>query len=395
MPLYKSLGDPYPLLDVHCDGYVLTLYEQIPGGSPPSTTSSLSGSATTFSSSSITRASSTSSTSMSWQSSSTLAVTTGPQNGTSPGSSSSGLSTSGIIGIAIAVTLLGLIAAGLVLGILVHRQRQRRKVKDKAADEPGTHEPAPPHEMFTKSNTAELLGREKYGVGSPVIATEDRTEPAEVLAKEKLAYSENERLIAEKKDILSQVPPVPLKVPIPPRKDLNHSVTPAAHELSHEAISNQQELDAQLSAVPRAHELESDLSALREMDPQSRAELEEVLPEWVTRVELEAQRAIEIGGSEAEAAPSPSSTRHSISRKPIASPYPRSPGPSNTIEKVSDSAGDEETDEQGEARLKVLRERIGRIRADKERLLEIQRLAQLEEETKVEILAEQRRLTGN
>lgn len=283
--------------------------------------------------------------------------------------------------------MLGLIAAGLVLGILVHRQRQRRKVKDKAADEPGTHEPAPPHEMFTKSNTAELLGREKYGVGSPVIATEDRTEPAHVLAKEKLAYSENERLIAEKKDILSQVPPVPLKVPIPPRKDLNHSVTPAAHELSHEAISNQQELDAQLSAVPRAHELESDLSALREMDPQSRAELEEVLPE--------AQRAIEIGGSEAEAAPSPSSTRHSISRKPIASPYPGSPGPSNTIEKVSDSAGDEETDEQGETRLKVLRERIGRIRADKERLLEIQRLAQLEEETKVEILAEQRRLMGN
>jgi hypothetical protein len=287
------------------------------------------------------------------------------------------LSTSGIIGIAVAVTLLGLIAAGLALGILVHRQRQRRKAKDKAADEPGTHEPAPPHEMLTKSNTPELLGREKDGVRNPIIATEDRTE-----------------LIAEKKDILSQVSPGPINFPIPPWKDLNHSVTPAAHELSHEAIPNQQELNAQLSAFPRAHELESDLSALHEMDPQSQAELEGVLPEWVTRAELEAQRAIEIGGSEAQAAPSPSSTRHSISRKPIASPDPGSPGPSNTIEKVSDSAGDEETGEQGEVRLKVLRERIGRIRADKERLLEIQRLTQLEEETKAEILAEQRTSMG-
>jgi len=331
---------------------------------------------------------------MSWQSSSTLAVTAGPQNGTNPRSFSGGLSSGGKIGIAVAVTLLGLLAAGLVLGILVHRQRQRRKVKDKPVDEPGTHEPAPPHEMLTKSNTPELLGRAKDGVGSPVIATEDRTEPAEVLTKEKLAYSENKRLIAEKKDILSQVPPVPPKVPIPPRTDLNHSVTPVVHELSQEAIPNQQELDAQLSAVPRIHELESDLSALHEMDPQSQAELEEVLPEWVTRAELEAQRAIEIGGSEAEAAPSPSSTRHSISRKPIASPNLGSLGPSNTIEKVSNSAGDKETDEQREARLKMLRERIERIRADKERLLEIQRLTQLEEETKAEILAEQRRSMG-
>jgi hypothetical protein len=296
--------------------------------------------------------------------------------------------------IAVVVTLLGLLAAGLVLRILVHRQRQRRKVKDKPADELGTHEPAPPHEMLTKSNTPELLGREKDGVGSPIIATKDRTEPAEVLAKEKLAYSEDERLIAEKKDILSQVPPVPPKVPIPPRKDFNHFVTPAAHELSQEAIPNQQELDAQLSVVSRTHELESDLSALHEMDPQSQAELEEVLPEWVTRAELEAQRAIEIGGSEAEAAPSPSSTQHPSSRKPIASLDQGSPGPSNTIEKVNDSARDEETNEQGEARLKVLRERIERIRADKERLLEIQRLTQLEEETKAEILAEQRRSMG-
>jgi hypothetical protein len=45
----------------------------------------------------------------------------------------------------------------------------------------------------------------------------------------------------------------------------------------------------------------------------------------------------------------------------------------------------------GQTKLKVLQDRFERIRADKERLLEIQRLTQLEEETKAEILAEQRK----
>lgn len=53
-----------------------------------------------------------------------------------------------------------------------------------------------------------------------------------------------------------------------------------------------------------------------------------------------------------------------------------------------------ETDEQEEARMKVLRDRIERIREDRERLEQIQRLREMEEEAKAEIMAAARSSRG-
>jgi hypothetical protein len=285
------------------------------------------------------------------------------------------------------------------MGLLafVFRRRQQRKVKKSLheASEPG-FAGLPSHQLIIPDPPS----REDADALDPKFPDGDKIAPAEVLAEQKSAYLEDDLQLTEGKGKNSQVPPVPAKVPIPPPKVVDRAVTPTAYELSYEAIPSQQELDSPSSvAVLRSHELGSDLAAFHEMDPQNRSELEEVLPEWVTRAELEAQRAIDTGGSprevEAESVPSPSSPssaaspRHSISRKPIGTSSPGSSGPSHTAETKLENVEQGDATVHGQTKLKVLQDRIERIRADKERLLEIQRLTQLEEETKAEILAEQ------
>jgi hypothetical protein len=278
------------------------------------------------------------------------------------------------------------ILAGLVIffALWKRRNRTRESAGDAIESDSGGRGP---HELLTNSNTPELLGKEKSGAGRTELSTEAKTQEInskekngargnelitkanthEILGKEKTNTMASEVLSTEEMDAAAEVPAVPPKVPIPPPK---HSIAPTAYELSHQTA--------------RPPELDSEFSALHEMDPQSQAQ--EVLPEWITRAELEAQRAIEIGGSprdsRAESVSSPSSTRHSISKKPVGSPEP-----STALDTGPSDHGEEETDKQEEARLAVLRDRIERIRADKERLEQIQRLSQLEEETKAEIMA--------
>jgi hypothetical protein len=83
---------------------------------------------------------------------------------------------------------------------------------------------------------------------------------------------------------------------------------------------------------------------------------------------LEAQRASET--TNMENLPSP------VSRKPVIS--------------ASTSVASKDTEEQKEARLKILEDRIESIQADKERLEQLQRLTELEEVTKAEIMAVRR-----
>jgi hypothetical protein len=129
--------------------------------------------------------------------------------------------------------------------------------------------------------------REDADALDPKFPDEDKIAPAEVLTGQKSAYLEDDLQLTEGKGKNSQLPPLSAKVPIPPPKVVDCAVTPTAYELSYEAIPSQQELDSPSSvAVIRSHELGSDLAAFPEMDPQNRLELEEVLPEWVTRAEL-------------------------------------------------------------------------------------------------------------
>lgn len=231
-----------------------------------------------------------------------------------------------------------------------------------------------PHEMVTKSNTPELLGKAMGNARTPGTLGSEKTDAGthDILGEVNVGPEANDTRSGEEMDAEPQIPPVLPKVPIPPPK---HPIAPITYELYHQAIP--------------PPELDSSFATIHEMDLQNQSELEEILPKWVTAAELEVQKASEMSGSprdsKAELVPSPFSTRHSISRKPVGSLG--SPDPGDPIGDKPSIKSDEETDEQDEARLAVLRDRIERIRADKERLLEIQRLTQLEEETKAEILA--------
>jgi hypothetical protein len=124
------------------------------------------------------------------------------------------------------------------------------------------------------------------------------------------------------------------------------------------------------------------VNAPHEIDPS-----EALLPEWAARSELEAQQATEISRAQRESgydAASLPTSPYSIARKPMS---PGIASASSDMIGAAPSTGDAEADEREEARLAVLRDRIERIRADKERLEEIQRLARMEEETKAEIMA--------
>jgi hypothetical protein len=72
---------------------------------------------------------------------------------------------------------------------------------------------------------------------------------------------------------------------------------------------------------------------------------------------------------------------YSISRNPV-----EPPGPGNITGVSPRKQSNKEIDKQEEAMVALLRNRIERIRAGKERLLMIERLSQLEEETKGEVL---------
>jgi hypothetical protein len=298
----------------------------------------------------------------------------------SPLSSGHGTSPGKIAGAVIGAFILGLIAVSAAMGAFIYHRHQRRKTKEKytsEAPETGANSRGP-HELVTNANTPELLGKAKRG-----------TEENEILVEEKT----NEMRLAqgastEDRDAGPQTPPVPPfppKIPFPPPKD---RLTPSGSDLSHGTVPPPKDsvptvaYELSHEAVPPNHELGGD--ALYELDPQ--AHLEEILPEWVTRAELEAQRATELSASPRASPVQPipplSSTRHSISRKPVGSPEP-----SNAMAAGPSDHGDVETGEQEEARLALLRDRIERIRAEKERLEQIQRLSQLEEETKTEILA--------
>jgi hypothetical protein len=265
------------------------------------------------------------------------------------------------------IIIVGLASLGIFF-ILRKRRKERKKPSGKAS-ESGIGKRGPP-ELFTKSNTPELLGKETTNAGTHEILGKGRT-GAELLT----ASNAHEILGKETANAQDDVPAVPPKVPIPPPKEL---VPTTVHELPH-------------GAAPPKNELDSEFSALNEMDPQAQAY--EIRPESVTRAELEAQRAIEISGStpsnRAESFPSSSSHGLSISRKPVQSWA--SPEPNNATGGILDSEDIVRTDEQEEAKMAVLRDRIERIREDRERLEQIQRLREMEEETKAEIMAATRR----
>jgi hypothetical protein len=84
--------------------------------------------------------------------------------------------------------------------------------------------------------------------------------------------------------------------------------------------------------------------------------------------ELGGKDAVEIGGL-ASPLPQP------ISRKAV-----------DVQSSGTEASGSQETEEQREERLRVLEQKIERIREDKERLSQLQRLAEMEEETKREIM---------
>jgi hypothetical protein len=163
--------------------------------------------------------------------------------------------------------------AGLGILLILRKWRRVRKKHSGEASESGIGKGGPP-ELFTKSNIPELLGKETTDAGTHEILGQGRT------GEELLTISNTHEILGkETTNAEDHVQPVSPKVPIPPPKELAPTTV---YELSHEV-------------APLKKELDSEISALNEMDPQAQAY--EIRPESVTRAELEAQRAIEISGS--------------------------------------------------------------------------------------------------
>jgi hypothetical protein len=149
----------------------------------------------------------------------------------------------------------------------------------------------------------------------------------------------------------------------------NDSGPAGPHELStkantHELLSK--EKAGELNAAPGDQAVVQYLSGASEIRPQTPHEVDATPLSQGQKAELGGQRAVEIGGP---VSPTP------ISRKAV-----------NVPSSSNEDGASPETEEQREERLRVLEERIERIREDKERLAQLQRLTELEEETKREIM---------
>jgi hypothetical protein len=141
------------------------------------------------------------------------------------------------------------------------------------------------------------------------------------------------------------------------------------HELStkantHELLSK--EKAGELNAAPGDQAVVQYLSGASEIRPQTPHEVDATPLYQGQKAELGGQGAVDIGGP---VSPTP------ISRKAV-----------NVPSSSNEDGASPETEEQREERLRVLEERIERIREDKERVAQLQRLTELEEETKREIM---------